>query len=133
MRRTMLMMGMLAALLTSTAGLALANGRDDGRADWRSNDAQCRTGTSIGVRFDRGWSSGGFGWSQGRHVQNDRRFGHGGWQSGRGYDRRFGDRNDRRFDDRNDRGARDGRGGFDGRGGESRRPTPMPDRNDRSW
>ncbi len=132
MRRTVMMVGMLAALITSTAGLALANGRDG--ADWRNDDAQCRTGTRVVVRFDGGRGSGGFGWSQGRHVQDDRRFGHGGgWRSGRGYDRGFDDRNDRRFGDRNDRGARDGRGGFDGRGGESRRPTTMPDRNDRGW
>ena len=156
MRRTVMTMGMLAALLASTAGLSLANGRDDSRADWRSNDSQCRTGTSVGVRFDSGWSSGGFGWNQGhrgQYVRHDRRFDRsGGWQSGRGNDRRFDDRNDRGawngrggFDGRdgaNGHGGYDGRdganghGGFDGRDGDARRPTPMPDRNDgngRGW
>lgn len=150
MRRTVMMVGMLAALLTSTAGLALANGRDDARADWRSNDSQCRTGTRVGVRFDSGWNSGGFGWNRGHRAQNDRRFGRsGGWQSGRGNDRRFDDRNDRGawngrggFDGRDGsdghggfdgRDGSNGHGGFDGRGGDYRRPTPMPDRNDRGW
>lgn len=138
MRRTVMMMGMLAALITSTASLALANGRDDANADWRSNDTQCRNGTRVGVRFDGGWGSSGYGWSQERRVQNDRRFERGGsWQSGHVNDRRFDDRYDRndRNDryDRNDRDGWNGRGGFDGRGDDSRRPTRMPVRTERGW
>jgi len=159
MRRTWMMTGILAALLTSSAGLALANGRTAVGVDWRSNDANCAPGTTVGVRFDSGWNRSGYGWRNDHRGQFDRR-------GDDRNDRRFGTWNDRRFGgDRDgsrgqsgygygDRDGSRGQGGngygdpsggygghgggygdhrnpsHDGRGGDGRSPTPMPDR---SW
>jgi hypothetical protein len=144
MRRT-LMMGMLAALLTSSAGLALASDRFDDRASGRNDDTQYQQQNGRqDSRFDRG-QNGGPSWGHARGMRNDR-----------GFD----SRNDRRFKSECNRGG-SGSGGSDRRGSgngghgnggygnggygnggygdgrnhgpshdprDARRPTPMPDR-----
>ena len=127
MRRTV-MMGMLAALLTGSASVALASGRYDSRSD----DAW-RPGVSVGVRFDEGWNHSGFGWGPERHRQDDRRFDRGrNERFDRDGDGRYGDRDgDGRFGDRDGGGRygdRDGGGRFGDRDGG--RPAS---RSDRRW
>jgi len=152
MKKT-LMIGMLAALLTGSAGAALANGFDV-RADLRSSDEVCAPSqVSVGAWFgDGAIRHGGHGFRVARDERgygdvrgwrNDRDYGDAhGWRNDRDYGEARGWRNDHSYGDargwRNDHDSGDARGWRNddrnsdrfhaGSFRETRRPVATPDR-----